>query len=307
MSADVNGERAGTAPVAAATGTWAIKLPPQRASLTAVTINLTLFSSTGVALAEHGLSGVMFGRILLCGGQSNMQFDLHSSFNGSTEVAAAGRYSSTIRLLTVARVAEKAATTGPGLPKLNQPWSVASPATVWDGKSFGLFSAECWLVGTKMVQAAPTVPVGLVSSCWSGSMIQPWLPADAASEVCPGSPAGPSGPFASGQYYNAMIAPLAPLTPAAVIWHQGEENSGDPIHYRCLFPAMITAWRRNFAYAAMPFVFVQLAPCGVPPSFRHAQMSALQLPAVAMAVAFDLGDFGQYHTYYMSMSSCIIL
>ena len=100
------------------------------------------------------------------------------------QVKAAGRYKDTIRLLTVARVATKVPVVGPAFPKLNQPWSVASPNAVWDGKSFGLFSAECWLVGTKMVQAEPTVPVGLVSSCWSGSMIQPWLPADVAGKSC---------------------------------------------------------------------------------------------------------------------------
>ena len=65
------------------------------------TLNLTLMLD-GKAVATQGLAGVMFGRILLCGGQSNMQFDLHSSFNGSAEVSclAANRFADSPLLCT---------------------------------------------------------------------------------------------------------------------------------------------------------------------------------------------------------------
>jgi len=39
--------------------------------------------------------------------------------------------------------------------------------------------------------------------------------------------------------FNAMIAPMANLQPAAMLWHQGEENSGKPVEYGFFFKAMI--------------------------------------------------------------------
>ena len=61
---------------------------------------------------------------------------------------------------------------------------------------------------------------------------------------------------------------------------------------------MISDWRRGFAqYGAdpfMPFVFVQLQPCGIPPSMRYAQALSITahsgVPNVDMAACFDLGD-----------------
>ena len=42
----------------------------------------------------------------------------------------------------------------------------------------------------------------------------------------------------------------------------------------------------------LPFVFVQLQPCGIPPAQRYAQAAALELSGVAMATAVDLQDAG---------------
>jgi sialate O-acetylesterase len=204
------------------------------------------------------LKGVVFGNLILCGGQSNMQFSLNDAFNGTAEVAAAGNYSSSIRLMTIERVASKKPVTS---PKLSQPWTRSSSKAVDDGKSFGLFSAECFLTGRKLVDKHPHTPVGLISSCWSGSMIQPWMSPDAL-QACPNARAkGDGAPFADGQYYNAMISPLLRFQFAAILWHQGEENSGNAREYACFFPALINDWRTKFGSPALPFVFVQLQVC----------------------------------------------
>ena len=138
-------------------------------------------------------------------------------------------------------------------------------------------------------------------------MIQPWLPAADAKAACPAAPAGDATPFSSGQSFGAMIEPLARMAPSAVIFHQGEENSGDPGDYACLFRAMIGSWRRTFSTASgstsnssslLPFAFVQLQPCAIPPEMRYAQAQvAHSLSGVAMATAIDLGDAGNttYH------------
>lgn len=133
----------------------------------------------------------------------------------------------------------------------------------------------------------------MVSSCWSGSMIQPWLPPAGFDRYCPDAVArGNRPPFTDSQMFNAMIYPLLPFAFSGVIWHQGEENSGDPIEYKCFFQALIALWRSAFQIAALPVAFVQLQPCGVPPEQRYAQAAALSLANVAMATAVDLGDPG---------------
>ena len=59
-----------------------------------------------------------------------------------------------------------------------------------------------------------------------------------------------------------MIAPLTPMRLKAILWYQGEENDhatdacGGPAWYRCLFPAMISYWRRQFKAPALPFFYV---------------------------------------------------
>jgi len=53
---------------------------------------------------------------------------------------------------------------------------------------------------------------------------------------------------------------------------------------------MIRQWREEFGLGELPFVFVQLQPCGIPPDMRYAQAEALGLGATGMAACFDLGD-----------------
>ena len=77
-------------------------------------------------------------------------------------------------------------------------------------------------------------------------MIQPWMSPKALA-MCPNAKAvGPESPFSQSQMYNAMIYPLLNVQPAAVLWHQGEENAGNPVEYRCFFSAMIKDWRAQF-------------------------------------------------------------
>lgn len=98
-----------------------------------------------------------------------MQFSLNLAFNGSAEIAAAGNYAKNLRLLTVQRDVAPSPKTD---AKLSQVWTVSSSHAVNDNTSFGIFSAECYLTGRRLLDLRPEVPLGLISSCWSGSMIQ---------------------------------------------------------------------------------------------------------------------------------------
>ncbi len=104
--------------------------------------------------------------------------------------------------------------------------------------------------------------------------------------------------------FNAMIAPLLNYRIKGVIWYQGESNTGRPIEYRRLFPAMIEDWRRNWDQGAFPFLFVQLAnymePQDVPSEsnwalLREAQLHSLSVPNTGMAVTIDIGEWNDIH------------
>ena len=112
--------------------------------------------------------------------------------------------------------------------------------------------------------------------------------------ICAGSPAGTvqakrplDAAVASGggsTIWNGMIAPLAKMRFASILWYQGESNYRGAVQYACHFPAMIHDWRAKFASPSLPFYFVQLAPCyghkdcGNFVNVRNAQMAGLLLP-----------------------------
>jgi sialate O-acetylesterase len=106
--------------------------------------------------------------------------------------------------------------------------------------------------------------------------------------------------------YNAMIQPLLPYAIKGAIWYQGEGNSGNPMQYRVLFPAMIKDWRRAWGQGDFPFLFVQLAnymkretePTQSEsgwPGLREAQLLTLKLPNTGQAVTIDIGEADDIH------------
>jgi sialate O-acetylesterase len=105
-------------------------------------------------------------------------------------------------------------------------------------------------------------------------------------------------------FYNAMLAPLLPMSIKGVIWYQGETNADRPDEYRNLFRAMIRNWRQDFGQGDFPFVFVQLANFMAThdqptesewAETRDAQTGALAEPNTAMAVIIDVGEWNDIH------------
>ena len=97
---------------ATASGEWRQPLPATPASAPSAGGETISFScSTGEAFA---LRDVLFGDVVLCGGQSNMQFTVHSigdapGWNATAEIAAANGYPA-IRTMTVGQVFTSSAT-----------------------------------------------------------------------------------------------------------------------------------------------------------------------------------------------------
>ena len=67
-------------------GLWKVALPPQPATLTPAEIKVTSGS------VDITLTNVVFGDVILCSGQSNMEFVLSSAINATAEIAAADSY-----------------------------------------------------------------------------------------------------------------------------------------------------------------------------------------------------------------------
>jgi sialate O-acetylesterase len=104
--------------------------------------------------------------------------------------------------------------------------------------------------------------------------------------------------------FNAMISPLLNYPIKGVIWYQGENNAGNYIKYRSLFPAMIKDWRNKWNMGDFTFLFVQLANYMEPPQspqqstwagLREAQTMTLAEPKTGMAVIIDIGEAKNIH------------
>ena len=120
-------------------------------------------------------------------------------------------------------------------------------------------------------------------------------------------PAGIPGmtPGEPATLFNSMIAPLAPYALRGAIWYQGESNSGQPVEYQSLLPAMIGSWRRTWGQGDFPFGIVQLAnfmarqTAPIEPQswadLRDAQSATLATPHTGLAVTIDIGNASDIH------------
>jgi sialate O-acetylesterase len=163
-------------------------LPPTPASTASETIAFVFPDGSTFALRD-----VLFGDVMLCGGQSNMQYTPRSMAgmnNQSAEIAAADAYAH-IRFFTVgegtdcnrkdcsapfreldANVTQFPNGTCYSGHSCRDPWAVASAG--WLGaQAWNSFSAVCWLFGRDIHDAlGGTVPIGLISSNWGGTPVQ---------------------------------------------------------------------------------------------------------------------------------------
>lgn len=106
--------------------------------------------------------------------------------------------------------------------------------------------------------------------------------------------------------FNAMIAPLGEYPMTAVLWYQGESNSGekDNLIYSDLMKGIITDWRGFFGNPDLPFYWVSLAnftaPVATPNEpgwavLRQSQTDALALPNTGQAIITDIGEANDIH------------
>jgi sialate O-acetylesterase len=138
-------------------------------------VSQPLANGTVVTITLHD---VLFGDVWICSGQSNMQMSVIQIYNGTEEIANAGKYPK-IRVFTASLQASLAPVEEILGTWLN--WSVASPESI-GGPPFIYMSAVCWLYGRMIHEALGGRPMGLIATSWGGSAIEHWMPQEALKD-----------------------------------------------------------------------------------------------------------------------------
>ncbi len=162
-------------------------------------------------------------------------------------------------------------------------WIVCAPDTAPVFKKTAFFFA-------RRVQQDALVPIGLMATAVGGSNIESWLNQE---------------PYATGNNFSNLVAPLVGYGIRGAIWYQGESNENDRRRYQPKLESLITGWRKAWNQGDFPVHFVQLPgiasssldnPAGGDgrAEIRQAYAEALALKNTGMAVTIDVGSAGEH-------------
>ncbi|MEI6423138.1 MAG: sialate O-acetylesterase [Lentisphaerota bacterium] len=225
-------------------GNWSVKLAPMRAS--AESRDLIVRGDNEVAIHD-----ILVGEVWLCSGQSNMQLGLLEFTSGKEDIKTSDISQLRIFSVEFGLTATPQVSFNGGI----KGWAVCSPESIPKvGPNGGSFSAVGYFFGREL-QSKLGIPVGLIQSAWGGKRIEVFTP---QSNPAPGLLSVDT----PGAVYNAMIAPMIPMTIRGTIWYQGESNLEDKGVYELKMKKLIDAWRTVFQNPDMPFYFVEIAPFG---------------------------------------------
>jgi len=148
--------------VADAKGRWIAKLKPLEAG---GPHELTIAGEKPITLKN-----VLVGDVWVCSGQSNMEQGIRACANPTEEIAKANY--PRIRLFMVPHHVA-----GEPQTSVNATWQVCSPATVAAG-GWGGFSGAAYYFGRHLHRELD-VPIGLIQTCWGGTIAEAWTSAEA--------------------------------------------------------------------------------------------------------------------------------
>ncbi len=138
-------------------GLWEIVLEATKASEGAYDMSITGTQSQPVVLCD-----IQIGEVWVCSGQSNMEWEMRRIYSPTPEIRRADFPK--IRLFHVPRKVSEHP-----LEDVEAEWEICSPETIRD------FSAVAYYFGLELHQKLG-VPIGLISTRWGGTRIEPWTP-----------------------------------------------------------------------------------------------------------------------------------
>ncbi len=150
---------------AGADGKWRAKLPAMAAGGP-----YTLEVSGTVAGPAQRLSDIMVGDVFLCGGQSNMEFQVRHA-TGLEVIPSANDAS--LRFTTIPDTSKTAPSDD--LARRVE-WRAVSPETVVDA------SAVCYFMA-RSLRRTENVPMGFIASEWGGTRIESWISAPSLGKL----------------------------------------------------------------------------------------------------------------------------
>ena len=304
-------------------GAFTVGLGAQKTSMAEHTLTVAAVApASGAVATAVTLTGVLFGEVFLCSGQSNMGLSVSQSSNASEEIAAAHW-----PLLRIAQV-EQVTSLAPAVQNdtaFSIPWRAVTPASIPQ------FSGLCYYFGRSMFLAfAANTPIGLVEAAVGGTYIQSFMPPEGYT-ACnntatqpPGWIGAPTGPGHPTSYvpwgkqnqpsalWNAMIHPLTPLTFKLAIFDQAEHNLAmrEAKVFACLQEQLVTTWRAAWgpmlsfhdvqlpSYNMSEYWWIYLDPLGEM-RLSQADTAARNTDSVTTTVTIDLADltspYGSVH------------
>ena len=311
-------------------GKWKIKLDPMKANTQGQDLKVTA-GDTSVTLKD-----ILVGEVWLASGQSNMGFSIPKSTHA--EEARKLIPHPTLRRFKVGPYIadEPLADIGANGAFQNPHWRMGDDGK-WrtvDNERFGLdwISAVAAWFGHE-IRISQGVPVGIIESHFGGSKLYCWMPRESLENSPeftrdiiepyrvqkkkwddayaawkddpnrdPNRP--PTEPWRLSCLYNAMIAPIAPLSMRGVIWYQGESNQGRAEPYRRQLPTMVKEWRKTFRQNDLAFLAVQLPAFGKVRNWPSSPWAEIResialleksLPNTATVVSTDCGLPDEIH------------
>ena len=269
-------------------GNWMVKVNTPKAGGP-----YTITVSDGEPLT---IENVLVGEVWVCSGQSNMEMPVKGypgqpTDQGLISILESGKYSNKIRFITAPRRPSDKPETD-----MEAQWMIASPATTPECSATAYFFA-------KNLTDILGVPVGIITSSWGGSRIEPWMDMKTASTIeglDMATRTDPSRPANQriAQLYNGLIWPIKNFTAKGFLWYQGESNRSNYQQYPALMTAMVNLWRQIWNAPEMPFYYVQIAPYRNEgrndisgPLLIEAQLKALKMiPHSGMIPTTDIGN-----------------
>lgn len=237
------------------------------------------------------LSGVTFGDMWYCSGQSNMWLPVQYSFSRNDTVKAIrdGKFKN------IRGMFSPSATT----PTAGR-WATAQQA-IADGNethpTYSLFQmgATCWYFAQSLAERGLSTPIGIADTAIGGQRIEEFMNNDtkyAAYEPCPDTVDGKEVKTGwNGQLFAKQVMPFVDMTVKGFTWYQGENNMQNVkgnaavnVGYSCKQRELVKGWRSIWSETTgttdpmAPFGIVTLASSG---SEGGPNMGAMRLAQTA--------------------------